>query len=34
VLLCLGAVALGHAVGSQLNGARQITQNTIEEDLS
>jgi CrcB protein len=35
VLLCLGAVALGHAVASQLNGgARQITQSAIEEDLS
>ncbi len=33
VLLCLGAVALGHAVASHLNGgARQITQTAVEEE--
>ncbi len=35
VLLCLGAVALGHTIAAQLNGgARQITENAIEEELS
>lgn len=35
VLLCLGSVALGHAVASHLNGeARQVTQTIIEEESS
>ncbi len=34
VLLCLGSVAVGHAVASQLNGgARQITQTAGEDDF-
>lgn len=33
VLLCLGAVALGHTAAGALNGgARQITQSAVEED--
>ncbi len=35
VVLCLGAVALGYAIASQINGgARQITQNATEEEVS
>jgi hypothetical protein len=35
VILCLGAVALGHAVAAHLNGGqRQVAQNIIEEDAS
>ncbi|WP_158745412.1 fluoride efflux transporter CrcB [Acidisphaera sp. L21] len=35
VLLCLGAVALGHGVASHLNGgAQRVTQAAIEEDAS
>ena len=34
VALCLGAVALGSAVGSGLNGAKQVAQLQIEEDAS
>jgi CrcB protein len=33
ILLCLGAVALGHGMAAHLNGgARQIAQSAIEED--
>ncbi len=35
VLLCLGAVALGHVLAAQLNGgARQVTQTIAEEESS
>jgi CrcB protein len=35
VLLCLAAVAVGHALAAQLNsGARAVAQNTIEEEAS
>ncbi len=35
VLLCLGAVALGHMAGAALNGgARQVAQTQIEEEAS
>ena len=35
VLLCLGAVALGHAVAAQLNGgAVQVAQTAVEEEAS
>ncbi len=35
VLLCLAAVAAGHAVAAQLNGgARQVAQNIVEEEAS
>ncbi len=35
ILLCITAVAAGHAIGSQLNGgAVQITQNLTEEEAS
>jgi CrcB protein len=35
VLLCLAAVAVGHALAAQLNsGARVVAQNTIEEEAS
>ncbi len=35
VLLCLAAVAAGHALASHLNGgARQVTQNVTEEETS
>ena len=35
VVLCLGSVALGHTLAAQLNGgARQVTQNVIEEESS
>ena len=34
VLLCLGSVALGHALASQMNGgARQVAQTAIEEEV-
>ncbi len=33
VLLCLGAVALGHGLAAQLNGgAAEVAQNAVEED--
>ncbi len=35
VLLCLGSVALGHALASQLNGgAWQVVENQVEEESS
>ena len=35
VLLCLGSVALGHAIASQLNaGAWQVAENQVEEETS
>ena len=35
VLLCLGAVAIGHAIASHLNGgARQVAQTAVEEEAS
>ena len=35
VLLCLGAVAIGHAVASHLNGgARRVAQTEVEEKAS
>jgi fluoride exporter len=35
VLLCLAAVAAGHALAAQFNsGAQRVAQNTIEEEAS
>ncbi len=35
VLICLGSVAVGHALAAQLNGgAQQVAQNVVEEETS